>query len=154
MKDKLTKFVVIMVVLMMPISAMAFGKPPFPGGGPLDLLEELGLSDEKIVAIHTQTLKHRRAGRKVQTSLMELMPKLEEEVIKENPDPKKIEELKKEINAAHSKMVDIMIEGATFLKGQLTPEQFSKIRELRKKKFERFGKMKGRRGPRPLFPPH
>lgn len=150
---KLQRVIVLVVmVLVAGLFAQAPGKGNGHGhGGKGDgtrMAQELGLSEKQQADLKVLREKHRAERIDIRTEVKALRKEIAEELKKSTPSKSKIKTLADKIGAIHSanavRMADHMLE----VKKILTPEQFSKMLDIKEKKGNKGPNHQGKgRGP-------
>lgn len=106
-----------------------------------DFLKELNLTPEQKQKLQEQRQAARQANQSVREQMKTKMQELHAEIAKPEADPVKIKDLVADINTLKGNMFSSHVDGILAMKAILTPEQFAKFEENRKK--HGFGKQKG-----------
>lgn len=145
------RFVLLLFVLFI---GAAFAQPPHRGGygnrGKGDgsrMAQELGLSQEQQEQLKEIRQKHRAEKPDNRSEVKALRRQIAEELKKSSPSKSKIKTLADKIGALHSANAVRMAEHMLEVKAVLTPEQFSKMLELKEqRKAHKQGARKGHKG--------
>lgn len=134
MSSKQLIVIILLVLLIFPASVLA-DKPPRPDERrdepPINLVEVLNLSDQKIENIKLQMYKHRLSHDRIQHNLSDAKDKLQDALLQENIDNQKVEEYKNKITELHKQLLDNDIDDSLQLRKDLTPEQLAKVRKFK-----------------------
>lgn len=145
----------VMLLVVMIVVGSLFAQGPRNGQGPQGgkgkgarMAQELGLSEQQQADLKALREKHRAERKDTRGEVKALRKQIAEELKKSSPSKSKIKTLADKIGAIHSanaiRMADHMLE----VKKILTPEQFSKMLDLKEQKGNNGPKHKGKgRGP-------
>lgn len=110
--------------------------------GKKDFLKGLNLTPEQKQKLDQQHQAARQANQGTRDQLKAKMQELHAEIAKPQTDATKIKDLVADINTLKGNLFSSHVDGILAMKGVLTPEQFSKLEENRKK--HGFGKHQGK----------
>ena len=107
--------------------------------------EELNLTPEQVEQIKAHRETQRKANKEVREKLKTSMKTLHTEIAKPDTDRAKVQSIAAEINGYRGQLFAQHIDGVLDFKEILTPEQFTKMEELREKGKEKVRKHLGKR---------
>lgn len=137
MNNKIMKLTyVFIVILMIPVFSFAMPKMSMMGDSfmPMQIgaIDQLNLPKAKLAEIKKIILDHQTFQNEQIAQMKNQHLRLMDELSKDSPNKTKISEYTTAINKIRSGMLDNQINQILKFKELLTPEQFQKIKEIRK----------------------